>query len=475
MPARILYSIYILLWAATLGLVCMRAPVYLVSIPVALAVIGLVTLGNYQGSRRDYSRWMYALDLGFILLLALIPRVIWFTNISTVLESDFYTYHTLASALARGQVIYANYIGLFPHVLGYPAVLSFFYRIFGPDVLVAQWLNAIFAATTAFLIYFLGTRLSNRYFGLLSAVILVLWPSHVFYSTIVSTEALFTLLFIGVILLFYFALNAQVGLKSIVIYLVLGMSTGILNAVRPMGLLILASIALFMLVQTIGSTNDRKIWGLRFTFLIVLYLGYSLSTSITQHAIQDLIKRPVGSNFLGYSMLVGSNYQSAGAWNPDDSEHLSQVYQQGSVHPDEVNRILFSWAIDRIASDPLRFLKLQYEKSRLIWQADDYAVEINRRLLDPQERGWFNIPSNVVQLMQLSTLYYIVVILIGISSAVWGIWKREINFVLFIVILILANWLLYVFVEVQGRYHYHLIPLLAILAGYGLNRTRLDA
>jgi hypothetical protein len=190
-----------------------------------------------------------------------------------------------------------------------------------------------------------------------------------------------------------------------------------------------------------------------------------------KQSIQTITNRSVGTSFIGYSILVGSNYEHSGTWNTDDASLLDEVYQDGFVPPDVVNSELLSTAIDRILDDPIQFLKLQFRKNQKIWQSDQFPIDFYHWYVDKDSLGWLDSVANSLLLTRLSTLYYSVIILLSTLAAIAGIYRVNRDFMIFFVVLFIINWGIYIFVEVQGRYHYHLLPVLAILAGYGLYRV----
>lgn len=140
------------------------------------------------------------------------------------------------------------------------------------------------------------------------------------------------------------------------------------------------------------------------------------------------------------------------------------------MHPDEVNSELLSTAIDRILADPIQYLKLQFRKNQKIWQSDQFPIDFYHWYVDKDSLGWLESTTTSLLLTRLSTLYYTVIILLSTLAAISGIYRKNRDFMLFFVVLFIINWGIYIFVEVQGRYHYHLLPVLAILAGYSLFR-----
>src|SRR5262249_34268320 len=75
---------------------------------------------------------------------------------------------------------------------------------FGPESLwVARWISALSGLGTVALLYFWSKRYFNsKSIGLLSALLLLILPSHVFYSRLGMQESLSTLLFLAAVYLY---------------------------------------------------------------------------------------------------------------------------------------------------------------------------------------------------------------------------------------------------------------------------------
>ncbi len=83
-------------------------------------------------------------------------------------------------------------------------ILNFRVFILGPQAwFFARWISAFSGLATVVLLYFwAGRYFKSQRIALLSALILLILPSHVFYSRLGMQEALSTLLFLSAIYLY---------------------------------------------------------------------------------------------------------------------------------------------------------------------------------------------------------------------------------------------------------------------------------
>ena len=146
-------------------------------------------------------RWVLAL-----FLLALVLRGAWVATINpNPLDGRFddtLFYDKSAEALAEGKG-YINFekkpTARWP--IGYSGLVASLYVVFGHNLLAPKALNVFLGAATVVAVYVLGARLFDRRVGLVAAALLALFPSQIFFSTLVMTEVLFAALLTLVALL----------------------------------------------------------------------------------------------------------------------------------------------------------------------------------------------------------------------------------------------------------------------------------
>ena len=112
-------------------------------------------------------------------------------------------------------------------------MLSLFYRILGPTLLVAPVLNAFFGAGVTAIIHRIGRHFTTPGRAKLAAALVALHPGLIAYSPLVMTEILATLLLLGAGLLLLAQRGSWRG------YLGAGALLGISTLVRPDSLLAL--------------------------------------------------------------------------------------------------------------------------------------------------------------------------------------------------------------------------------------------
>ncbi|HET7541190.1 MAG TPA: glycosyltransferase family 39 protein [Polyangiaceae bacterium] len=181
-------------------------------------------------------------DVAFTLavfLTALLPRL--FVAIAWAKEPvwDGHYYHFGAERIARGlgyseDVLSHGRLLWKPWVhypVGYSAVLGFFYRIFGSELVVAPVVNALTGALLVAVVHRLARYYVSRDRARIAASLSALHPGLIAYSAVVMTEPLAALLLLGA---GWCALHFRGRWQAIVFS---GALLGVATLVRPASLL----------------------------------------------------------------------------------------------------------------------------------------------------------------------------------------------------------------------------------------------
>ena len=181
-------------------------------------------------------------------------------------ESDYKTYYEVAQLILKGTLLtdgpgYCDYIAVFPHVYGYPYVLSILFRFTGVSVKAALYFNVALAVGTVFFCWRTARLIAGRKAGLVSLAIADFWPSMILFSNFVASEYLFTFLLMVCVWLFVIIMK-DTGFKKKHTFArfweiaLLGLLIAVTGAVRPMAQLFLVSvIVVFLMVRP--EIHDR--------------------------------------------------------------------------------------------------------------------------------------------------------------------------------------------------------------------------
>ncbi|MEI6132380.1 MAG: glycosyltransferase family 39 protein [Bacillota bacterium] len=402
-----------------------------------------------------------------IILFAAIPRIIIVSSINVSPFSDFDLYHSLAKSLSQGVASTQEYIALFPHVVGYPYILSFFYKIFGAYAEVAQGLNILFSIGIAILIYLICKIKVNSYAAIFASILWCLWPTQMFYCELPCTEYTFTFFMLLTVYLFLVFTEAPV-LKSNPLFLalcaiVIGVLLAVTNAIRPTGIILLLGMLILIFLM---KYKKRE---LIYRFLLVLVIGVSfliVSKTISGN-VERLIDRKVAQSPIGFNLYVGMNYDSKGGWNLEDSTYLSELLKKHNGDVNLVHTELLNGGIQRFFSRDIgKNLELFMIKSSKMWGVDNDASSFLSIGEDKNNFGIINVTQSLKLLDSISNTYYWLCLLMCLLILIYKLFLKRFDKIdAFIALILLFNIGLFMLMEVQPRYHFPIVSLLAIFIG----------
>lgn len=398
-------------------------------------------------------------------------------------ESDYKTYYEMAVMIHNGTLLeegpgYCDYVAMFPHVYGYPAVLAWFFGIFGASVHSAQIFNLIVSVGSFIFVWLIARILRGRFAGLVALFLWSFLPSAILYSDFVASEPFFTFVLLLAVLLFVVSMKDTLWKqKHPWFYTIELILTGFVLAfgafIRPMAMIFLVAAILCMLPMERKKydipTNDVPLsiravdagWK-RCLIILVVYLGCSrLFTMATAYAVDR--KLAGSSASFGYNLLVGLNLESYGGWNEADANYLYDAFN-ASGSAQEAQLVCRDMAFERLKVDPRALLNLFAHKFDVLWGNDDYGASWNILFMDQQNNLTPDRESFLYRMMDLSDLVYLLMLL---EAGIYGfvMFRLRPDALYSCILLVLGTVALHLFVENQNRYHYHALPFFAILAG----------
>jgi 4-amino-4-deoxy-L-arabinose transferase-like glycosyltransferase len=146
-----------------------------------------------------------ALLMLLLFTTAIIPRAAWtaYNDRAPRELNDPLFYNLFGDIIAQGNGytrITGEKFAYYP--VGYPATLAGLKKAgdifgWGNSIFSAKMMNGMFGAITVLLIYLLATRIFNRRVGVAAGLLLAIFPSQVYYAGTILSEAEFTMLFVG--------------------------------------------------------------------------------------------------------------------------------------------------------------------------------------------------------------------------------------------------------------------------------------
>lgn len=266
-------------------------------------------------------RWILLL-----LCVAIVARIAWAVSVlprTPVVDEQNYVGHAVRLAEGLGYVNGdGERVAYWP--VGYPVVLAAAYTLLGQSELTAVSLQILFGIATCLLISILGSATFGPAVGRFAALMIGLYPTHVFYSTLYLTEPLFTLLVTAAQMLLLRSLQSWPAAVFA------GLALGCATLVRPAALLLTGFVYLWYWIQ-----------GLRRRALVqTLLVGCGTLAAISPWLARnhDLTGRwTVVSTTGGYNFWIGNHPGAFGGYAYSreilsalrDGDDLSHGYRLG--------------------------------------------------------------------------------------------------------------------------------------------------
>jgi 4-amino-4-deoxy-L-arabinose transferase-like glycosyltransferase len=398
------------------------------------------------------------LTLRKILLLGISLRVLWILLCPNEPTYDQYMYDQFARILAQGKG-YAHYdgtaAGWWP--VGYSALLAPFYFLFGAKYVVAYVVNTLLGCLSIWMCFLIGRDLVSERAGYISALLFSIYPTYIFYTTIIGSENAA----IPAALLFVWL--CIVGAKSHQFSLRLSVLAGIALAAAayirpPSALLGLITLLLgwvflqpwkrvFCTTATVGLVSILFLlpWGFRNLHEFNQFSLFSLNGS---------------SNF-----WMGNHEGSNGGYAPVplELEPLPLV---------ESEKILGDEALQFVMENPFGYARLCAARVFITLKSDTIAAVWNA----PGIRSRFGPSTTAATLVKVvcSSAHYF--LLIGVAASIFSL-SRTRNFfkeTWFLLIILGINAVPFIFVVGGNRYHLPAMSFAILIVGIFISERRLD-
>lgn len=155
---------------------------------------------------------------------------------------------------------------------GYPFFVAMLEILFNGNIKVVPFFQVIIVICSAFLIYDLALRISNKIVGLIASGLFLFDPSVILFSQTIATESLYTFLLIFSIYSIYRGILESNKKPSIAWLTVAGIIFGFSILVRPSGLLLLCPIVITFALTYIKNSNKKDLLKSQALFIAMIIL-----------------------------------------------------------------------------------------------------------------------------------------------------------------------------------------------------------
>jgi hypothetical protein len=390
------------------------------------------------------------------LFLGTVIRLFWIWWVDAEQVFDFMWYQQLARNIADGKGYSLNGIptGYWP--IGYPGLLGIIFYVVGESVLAGKALNVVLYMLTSFLTYRLSQKLFHcEYAGRVTVCLLCFYPNHIAYTALLSSEILFVFL----VALSAFAFEVARGRAGFL--MLSGMFWGLAALTKPQALMLPFLFVLFF------SRSVRSF--VRSSVLVYCMVLITVSPWLIRNHI--VFGAYTLAHTGGINLLDGNNaYNDTGEHNFNDKVNallgdlqtvpLEHMFDGKEVERDTRARNI---ALDYMIHNPGRVFALLPRKLLALFRSDSEGIWLSMgQMVDT--RPSLERPRNTFY--RLSQLYYwLMIVLFAISLPI--VLKLPIRPQHIGLAIIVSLTLVYLVLFGHSRYHFSMMPWVAIYSGLG--------
>lgn len=386
-----------------------------------------------------------------IVLAALVLRGLIMTAIRTEPNSDFAVIHEDAMRFAHGLSPQKMYIST--HVI-LIMIYGFLYKIFGINVMVAQIFSLFCYSLAGVFIYLAGKEtLGNRFWGFLSGLFLVTWPSLTFYSNVLTPEHPFILIecaLLYALALFFKREDMGRWKHNLLWFLLFGLLFGLLSLFRPFSQLFLIAFVITLFLHGRGWKNVFKQGVGLLVLLAVFWFVGTLPGAIASHYHNQFSRTRL------CNLWVGVNFDTAGVFNTEDSNKCRKL-QAHNPNDADFTKTISGLIVQRISDGRDRIPLLIGQKFAVLWaNAAIVLYSVFSDVLETDADNFINIVHRVNLIDFVVTFVVTLACLVGVAIAFF----KDVKPVVFFSLLSFFGFnLMEVALEVQTRYRTVVMPL----------------
>lgn len=410
-------------------------------------------------NRRQRGSSRAQLWLLLVLPVALALRLLWVYQVDTAPVYDFLKYHEGALSIAQGKgyQLYGKPTAFEP--IGYPGFLALLYILFEPRIMVPKLANVALSMGIIILSYLLGQKWFHKGVGVLAAALVAFSPRNIVYTSVLANEIFFTFfLLLVLVLITYQGQKAWSGP-------VVGVFCGILALTKPF-MLVFPGVLFFILwLWQGGFTASLKKAALITLFMVLTICPWTIRNYLV---FGEFI--PISTNG-GITLYLNNNPYANGHWQDPfqfPNSPLAPYKDEETGFWDElaVDKLGKKLAVQWILENPADFIALGFKKLYYIYNdAWDvyYAVEFTTDGRPLPHRGWVYKTARYAYWGLLASLGLYLLMLVKAAR------RRESlrgHLLVFLNLLFFSG--IYFCFEGQPRYLFPLLPLLCMLASWGL-------
>lgn len=378
----------------------------------------------------------------FIFLIAFVVRLGALFLFEDDPRGDAADYENIALNIISGKGFVSTRMGLYSYRPPlYPLFLAGIFSVFRQSYFIVAFIQAIISSITCVIVFYIGKSIFDEKSGLISSVILALYPTLIFYSTQLLSETLF--IFISSLSIYVFFKESN-NYGQNYKWILLGILLGLGSLCRPVIFPFLIFLIPFYVFSARGSL--RK-WFLVSCFTLLTIFPWTIRNYYV-HGKFVLLTTYGGAN------LWMGNYSGATGYI-GQPKNINQLVRQEGISETEKDKDFYKKGLNFIIENPSDFFLLSFKKFFLFWNP-----------LVEEHTGPTYIKDNNIDYKSIIAISFSCLILFGIIGFfnISDVWKKTGLLLILVIYFSMVSMIFYV----SLRYRQPIIPAVSLFAGKGL-------
>lgn len=452
---RILICIFSLLISAgpVLRIVTAEGKSYIIALAAAIAALVFCIFCSRKLHLPEKVNALNPVKCAVVLsAVCLVVKLTWVLIFRIEPTVDYATFYNTARAFAEETEFNTLYLSLFPHILGYGRFLGQFFKLFGSGLMVAPILNVFLTLATGIMIFLLLYRHSGLYSACLGYALWIICPSATLYNTMTLSEPYYTCMFFAFFCLVSYLDGNFAGKKSMLSGALCGVVSGLLlaliNSARPIAAVaIIAFFIWYLLLRGRRSYSSPELKKY-VPFAVFMFAVYIIFGSFWNAEMEKILGTEI-SSFPGYSVYTGFDPDTLGTFDDAASQRLVELAQEKGS--EAAQQEMLALAKKNIISGKLDFAKLFVNKFIALLGTDEGGAYYSIAWLTDLQYSLLAFISNV---------FYYALLIFCVVKVMRRVKTPGCSAMILMPLCTVGIILAQMLVEVAGRYHYSLIPMI---------------
>lgn len=390
---------------------------------------------------------------------SLVPRLCFSLFVRTPVSGDFLLIYNAAADTVEGDFgwLEKSFFSVWGYQIPFVYYEALILRITG-SVLVLKLLNTAYMVVTNVMIYLIVREYEDPRIAFISAVLYALYPAPVLLSSVLTNQHISLMFFMLGIYLYLKSSSWHCTILSGV-FLFLG------NLMRPEAVLIIAAMFIYTIIRIADRQERMNVKNtLLKTLSVFIVFAFLTGTSSVLFRVTGAAPDGISNNCPEWKFVLGLDTESNGLYNEKNAYIISE--KDPRLRNSEARKII-SASFEKCPN----VLSFFWEKTKIMWAGMETTswslrhIETNRPVWN--EITNFTYKDAINNILYFDKAIYIMIhIMVTVSCIVMlinHVSRQNRRFFLFVA-LIAVNYIMYLFIEIQTRYRYFIMPSFFILA-----------